>query len=298
MAKMTTAQIMEKVAKLLPELNEEGMKMAQYNLNGYTKNPKSITAREAKELYYDLYENYLAEDEVEMDEDTVEMESKVIPPVVVENSLKKSNGNKKSTKSADEIAAEKIVSIMEASNKKIKENKLKSKKQQEVVYDKAPTEEEIVELVGYRYAYPKFPLEFNCRALNGVRLINREDIKTLKDFKAEEEALYKKTGKDDNFFIAVYVKEEDIVDSRMYDYLNLYPNQSFKSMLKPFGIEHFPQELDILRIIHISEKVVIATSMYTDIPYIFTYNRFKNNEKLHCRANFMGLDFQIYQVEQ
>ena len=285
MAKMTTAQIMEKVAKLLPELNQEGLKMAQYNLNAYTKNPKSMTAKEAKELYYDLYENYMdEEDEVEMDDE---------PVAVVENSLKK-----KTTKTADELAAEKIVDIMEASKKKIQESKLKSKKQQQdVVYDKPPTEEEIIELVGYRYAYPKFPLEFNCRALNGVRLINREDIKTLKDFKKIEEEEYNKNGKDDNFFIAVYVKEEEIIDSRTYDYLDLYPNQSFKQMLKPFGIEHFPQELDILRIVHVTDKVLIATSMYTEIPYIFTWNRFTNNEKLHCRANFLGLDFQIYQVK-
>ena len=282
---MTTAQIMEKVAKLLPELNQEGLKMAQYNLNAYTKNPKSMTAKEAKELYYDLYENYMdEEDEVEMDDE---------PVAVVENSLKK-----KTTKTADELAAEKIVDIMEASKKKIQESKLKSKKQQQdVVYDKPPTEEEIIELVGYRYAYPKFPLEFNCRALNGVRLINREDIKTLKDFKKIEEEEYNKNGKDDNFFIAVYVKEEEIIDSRTYDYLDLYPNQSFKQMLKPFGIEHFPQELDILRIVHVTDKVLIATSMYTEIPYIFTWNRFTNNEKLHCRANFLGLDFQIYQVK-
>lgn len=281
---MTTAQIMEKVAKLLPELNQEGLKMAQYNLNAYTKNPKSMTAKEAKELYYDLYENYMDEDEVEMDDE---------PVAVVENSLKK-----KTTKTADELAAEKIVDIMEASKKKIQENKLKTKKQQQdVVYDKPPTEEEIIELVGYRYAYPKFPLEFNCRALNGVRLINREDIKTLKDFKKIEEEEYNKNGKDDNFFIAVYVKEEEIIDSRTYDYLDLYPNQSFKQMLKPFGIEHFPQELDILRIVHVTDKVLIATSMYTEIPYIFTWNRFTNNEKLHCRANFLGLDFQIYQVK-
>lgn len=284
MAKMTTAQIMEKVAKLLPELNQEGLKMAQYNLNAYTKNPKSMTAKEAKELYYDLYENYMDEDEVEMDDE---------PVAVVENSLKK-----KTTKTADELAAEKIVDIMEASKKKIQESKLKSKKQQQdVVYDKPPTEEEIIELVGYRYAYPKFPLEFNCRALNGVRLINREDIKTLKDFKKIEEEEYNKNGKDDNFFIAVYVKEEEIIDSRTYDYLDLYPNQSFKQMLKPFGIEHFPQELDILRIVHVTDKVLIATSMYTEIPYIFTWNRFTNNEKLHCRANYLGLDFQIYQVK-
>lgn len=284
MAKMTTAQIMEKVAKLLPELNQEGLKMAQYNLNAYTKNPKSMTAKEAKELYYDLYENYMDEDEVEMDDE---------PVAVVENSLKK-----KTTKTADELAAEKIVDIMEASKKKIQENKLKTKKQQQdVVYDKPPTEEEIIELVGYRYAYPKFPLEFNCRALNGVRLINREDIKTLKDFKKIEEEEYNKNGKDDNFFIAVYVKEEEIIDSRTYDYLDLYPNQSFKQMLKPFGIEHFPQELDILRIVHVTDKVLIATSMYTEIPYIFTWNRFTNNEKLHCRANYLGLDFQIYQVK-
>lgn len=288
MARMTTAQIMEKVAKLLPELNQEGLKMAQYNLNAYTKNPKSLTAKEAKELYYDLYENYMDEDEVEMDE-------------VIENSTKKS---KKLTE--EEEAAERLIQIMEESNKKINkrqiDNKLKStkgnKKQQDVVYDKAPTEEEIVELVGYRYAYPKFPLEFNCKALNGARLINREDIKTLKEFKKIEEEEYKKNGKDDNFFIAVYVKEEEIVDSRMYDYLNLYPNQSFKSMLKPFGVEHFPQELDILRIVHVTDKVLIATSMYTEIPYIFTYNRFTNNDKLHCRANYLGLDFQIYQVQQ
>lgn len=281
---MTTAQIMEKVAKLLPELNQEGLKMAQYNLNAYTKNPKSMTAKEAKELYYDLYENYMDEDEVEMDDE---------PVAVVENSLKK-----KTTKTADELAAEKIVDIMEASKKKIQESKLKSKKQQQdVVYDKPPTEEEIIELVGYRYAYPKFPLEFNCRALNGVRLINREDIKTLKDFKKIEEEEYNKNGKDDNFFIAVYVKEEEIIDSRTYDYLDLYPNQSFKQMLKPFGIEHFPQELDILRIVHVTDKVLIATSMYTEIPYIFTWNRFTNNEKLHCRANYLGLDFQIYQVK-
>lgn len=285
MARMTTAQIMEKVAKLLPELNQEGMKMAQYNLNAYTKNPKSLTAKEAKELYYDLYENYMEEDEVEMDEE---------PVAVMENSLKK-------TKSADEIAAEKIVKIMESNNKKI-ENKLKTskgtKKQQEVVYDEPPTEEEIIELVGYRYAYPKFPLEFNCKALNGARLINREDIKTLKDFKKVEEEAYERNGKDDNFFIAVYVKEEEIIDSRTYDWLGLYPNQSFKTMLKPFGIEHFPQELDILRIVHVTDKVLIATSMYTEIPYIFTYNRFNNNDKLHCRANYLGLDFQIYQVQQ
>ena len=113
MAKMTTAQIMEKVAKLLPELNQEGLKMAQYNLNAYTKNPKSMTAKEAKELYYDLYENYMDEDEVEMDDE---------PVAVVENSLKK-----KTTKTADELAAEKIVDIMEASKKKIQENKLKCK---------------------------------------------------------------------------------------------------------------------------------------------------------------------------
>ena len=299
MARMTTAQIMEKVAGILSELNSEGVKMAQYNLNAYTKNPKSITAQEAKELYFDLIQNYLVEDEVEWEEeDTVDMEL----PSAIENSLKKTN--KKGTKTEEEQAAEKIVSILDKKQQP-KENKLKSnknnkvtpKKQQEVVYDKAPTEEEIVELVGYRYAYPKFPLEFNCKALGGRRLINREDIKTIKEFKKIENDLYAKNGQEDNFVIAVYVKEEDIVDSRMYDYLNMFPNQSFKQMLKPHGIEHFPQELDILKIVHISDLYIVAQSSFTGIPYIFTHNRFTNNNKLHCRANFMGLDFQIYQVQ-
>ena len=62
--------------------------MAQYNLNAYTKNPKSITAQEAKELYFDLIQNYLVEDEVEWEEeDTVDMEL----PSAIENSLKKTN---------------------------------------------------------------------------------------------------------------------------------------------------------------------------------------------------------------
>lgn len=299
MARMTTAQIMEKVAGILSELNSEGVKMAQYNLNAYTKNPKSITAQEAKELYFDLIQNYLVEDEVEWEEeDTVDMEL----PSAIENSLKKTN--KKGTKTEEEQAAEKIVSILDKKQQP-KENKLKSnknnkvtpKKQQEVVYAQPPTEEDIVELVGYRYAYPKFPMEFNCKALNGRRLINREDIKTIKEFKKIENDLYTKNGQEDNFVIAVYVKEEDIVDSRMYDYLNMFPNQSFKQMLKPHGIEHFPQELDILKIVHISDLYIVAQSSFTGIPYIFTHNRFTNNDKLHCRANFMGLDFQIYQVQ-
>lgn len=299
MARMTTAQIMEKVAGILSELNSEGVKMAQYNLNAYTKNPKSITAQEAKELYFDLIQNYLVEDEVEWEEeDTVDMEL----PSAIENSLKKTN--KKGTKTEEEQAAEKIVSILDKKQQP-KENKLKSnknnkvtpKKQQEVVYAQPPTEEDIVELVGYRYAYPKFPMEFNCKALNGRRLINREDIKTIKEFKKIENDLYAKNGQEDNFVIAVYVKEEDIVDSRMYDYLNMFPNQSFKQMLKPHGIEHFPQELDILKIVHISDLYIVAQSSFTGIPYIFTHNRFTNNDKLHCRANFMGLDFQIYQVQ-
>lgn len=295
MARMTTAQIMEKVAGILSELNSEGVKMAQYNLNAYTKNPKSITAQEAKELYFDLIQNYLVEDEVEWEEeDTVDMEL----PSAIENSLKKT------TKTKEEKAAEKLVDIMDKKQQP-KENKLKSnknnkvtpKKQQEVVYAQPPTEEDIVELVGYRYAYPKFPMEFNCKALNGRRLINREDIKTIKEFKKIENDLYAKNGQEDNFVIAVYVKEEDIVDSRMYDYLNMFPNQSFKQMLKPHGIEHFPQELDILKIVHISDLYIVAQSSFTGIPYIFTHNRFTNNDKLHCRANFMGLDFQIYQVQ-
>ena len=91
MARMTTAQIMEKVAGILSELNSEGVKMAQYNLNAYTKNPKSITAQEAKELYFDLIQNYLVEDEVEWEEeDTVDMEL----PSAMENSLKKTTKTK------------------------------------------------------------------------------------------------------------------------------------------------------------------------------------------------------------
>lgn len=313
MARMTTAQIMEKVAGILSELNSEGVKMAQYNLNAYTKNPKSITAKEAKELYFDLIQNYLAEDEVEWEEeDTVDMEL----PSVVENSLKKTT--KKDTKTQEDKAAEQIVSILD--KKQQKENKLKtkkdtskdntnktksvnstntSKKQQDVVYAEPPTQEEIVELVGYRYSYPKFPLQFKSVALGGRTLINREDIKTMSEFKTIESDLYNKTGQEDNFVIAVYVKEEDIVDSRMYDYANIYPNKSFKQMFKDrnFDIEHFPQELDILKIYHISDLCIMAESFFTGIPYIFTHNRFKNNDKLHCRANFMGLDFQIYQVQ-
>lgn len=326
MAKMNKAQIMEKVRDLLPQLNEEGMKMAQYNLHGYTKNPKSLTAQEAKDLYFDLYENYLAEDEVEWEDEEEEVEMDLVPNVV-ENSLKKTNkNNKNNNKEIDfDKAAEDLVKALDKKNIKGNNNTPKSnnpkvigpvvlennkkpnlttvkgknqpKKQQEVVYDKAPTEEDIVELVGYRYAYPKFPLEFNCKALGGRRLINREDIKTIKEFKTIENELYSKNGQEDNFVIAVYVKEEDIVDSRMYDYLNMFPNQSFKQMLKPHGIEHFPQELDILKIVHISDLYIVAQSSFTGIPYIFTHNRFTNNNKLHCRANFMGLDFQIYQVQ-
>lgn len=311
MAKMTTAQIMEKVAGILSELNSEGVKVAQYNLNAYTKNPKSITAQEAKELYFDLIQNYLVEDEVEWEEeDTVDMEL----PSAMENSIKKTT-NKKDTKSKEEKAAEQLVNIID--KKPQKESKLKSNKnnankdkvvsiatnkqsnQQEVVYDQPPTPEQIVELVGYRYAFPKFPMEFNCKALNNRRLINREDIQTIKEFKAIEGDLYTKNGQEDNFVIAVYVKEEEIVDSRMYDYLNIYPNKSFGQMFKDrkFNIEHFPQELDILKIVHISDLYIVAESYFTGIPYIFTHNRFKNNDKLHCRANFMGLDFQIYQVQ-
>ena len=335
MAKMNKAQIMEKVRELLPQLNEEGMKMAQYNLHGYAKNPKSLTAQEAKDLYFDLYENFLAEDEVEWEEEDEEVEMEV--PSVVENSLKKTNknNNKNNNKDIDiDKAAEELVKVLDKKNIKGTNNQPKSNnpkvippvdlstkkntvennkkpnlttikgaktnpqtKKQEVVYDKAPTQEEIVELVGYRYAYPKFPLEFNCKALGGRRLINREDIATTKEFKAIETEMFNANKQEDNFVIAVYVKEEDIVDSRMYDWANIYPNQSFKSMLKPHGIEHFPQELDILKIVHISDLYVVAQSFFTGIPYVFTHNRFKNNDKLHCRANFMGLDYQIYQVQ-
>lgn len=311
MAKMTTAQIMEKVAGLLDQLNSEGVKIAQYNIHGYTKNPKSLTAQEAKDLYFNLVENYI-EDEVEWEEDdSVEMD---LVTSSVENSLKKTN----KAKMSEEEVANKLVSIMDKKSNN-KDNKLKSTKttpkqdskvippvntkksnnkdSKEPVYDKAPTEDEIIELVGYRYAYPKFPLKFYSKALDGVQLVNREDIKTIAEFKKIEAELYDQNGKEDNFVIAVYVKEEDIIDSRMYDYLNMYPNKSFQDMLKPHGLEHFPQELDILRIVHISDKYIVAQSIYTDIPYMFTHNKFKNNDKLHCRANFMGLDFQIYQVQ-
>ena len=323
--KVNASQIMEKIVEVLPQLNEEGMKIAQYNLHKFQQDSKVLSAKEAKELYFDLIQNYQAEDEVEWDDeddDEVtldENEEQLILKGIearIENSLKK---NTKGAKSKEDEAVDKLVSIVEGKEKPKKSNlktnhkganetkplkpqtetkpKQQPKKTGDVVYDVAPTPEEIVKLVGYRYSYPKFPLEFNCKALNNRKLINRGDIETIAEFKAIENAMYEENESNDNFVIAVYVKEEDIVDSRMYDWCNMYPNSSFKTMLKPFGIEHFPQELDILKIVDISEKAIMAKSMYTDIPYVFTHNRFKNHPKLHCRANFMGLDYQIYQVQ-
>lgn len=306
MAKMSKSQIMEQVEGLIESLNEEGKVIARYNLRGFKKDESSLTIADAKELLLDLVDNYML-DEVEEEEEEID----IVIPSAVENSLK----TKKKKANDEEEAANRIVSIIDkkkdnkpklntdfrskveppVNNKSTGKVDNKTKKQQDVVMPPKPSEEQIVKLVGYRYSYPQFPLEFKSQVLQGERLKSRGDIKTLKDFMVEDDKA--QNGEVGKFYIAVYVKINDIVDPRSYDHCNMYPNQSFNQMLKEYG-GNFPQELDMLEIVHLDDKSLVGVSMLTQIPYIFTHRSFNNNNNtvLNCRANYQGLDFQIYQV--
>ena len=307
MAKMSKAQIMDQVESLVESLTKEGQEIANYNLKCYKKDESSITIREARELLLDLVDNHM-EEEDEID---------VTLPSAVENSLKKTNKaktKKEETVDVDEEAAEKIVSIIDKkksgsktptlktdfrasknNNNQKTQGKTENAKKQDVVMPPAPSEDQIIELVGYRYSYPKFPLEFNSKLLKGQRLKSRGDVKTLTEFLPLDEQA--QNGEIPTFYIAVYVPKNDIADARTYDHANMFPDMDFDKILKEYGGE-FPQELDLLDIVHADDKSIVAVSKLTQVPFIFSYRSFNNNNNkvLNCRANYQGLDFQLYQA--
>ena len=171
---------------------------------------------------------------------------------------------------------------VEKVEKTTKKETKKAKKEAEL------TPAQIVELVGYRYTRPKFPEVLDTDML-GDYILKRVDTDSFA--KLEEIGL-------DNLIVATFFSDKD---SEAYVDPNFISDKSYKELLKERGLQHFPNNLDLAQVYHISAEFnsMMYVSLITGIEYVACCKGkyAKVDKTLHSRMNTFGHDFAIYKAE-
>lgn len=255
----------ELVSELRPYMNEEGLEVLDY-----FGDPENINAFKLGELKEDLVKSIVPANFTNL-EDFLD---------VAQNIGIKVEG-------LDTDTVEKIAKV-EAPKKPKKEAKKETKKE-----NKAPkkevelTPDQIVKLVGYRYTRPEFPEVLDTDML-GDYILKRVDTDSFT--KLEEIGL-------DNLIVATFFSDKD---TEAYVDPNFISDKSYKELLQEKGLQHFPNNLDLAQVYHISPEFnsLMYVSLITGIQYVASCKGkyAKVDKTLHSRMNTFGHDFAIYKA--
>ena len=116
------------------------------------------------------------------------------------------------------------------------------------------TPAQIVELVGYRYTRPKFPEVLDTDML-GDYILKRVDTDSFA--KLEEIGL-------DNLIVATFFSDKE---TEAYVDPNFISDKSYKELLKERGLQHFPNNLDLAQVYHISPEFNSSAQEYIKNTY-------------------------------
>ena len=256
----------ELVNELRPFMNDEGLEVLDY-----FGDPENINAFKLGELKEDLVKSIVPANFTNL-EDFLD---------VAQNIGIKVEG-------LDTETVEKIEKV-----EKPKKETKKAKKEAEKPA-KTPKKEveltpaQIVELVGYRYTRPKFPEVLDTDML-GDYILKRVDTDSFTELE--------KIGLD-NLIVATFFSDKD---TEAYVDPNFISDKSYKELLKERGLQHFPNNLDLAQVYHISPEFnsMMYVSLITGIQYVASCKGkyAKVDKTLHSRMNTFGHDFAIYKAE-
>ena len=258
----------ELVSELRPYMNDEGLEVLDY-----FGDPENINAFKLGELKEDLVKSIVPANFTNL-EDFLD---------VAQNIGIKVDG-------LDTDTVEKIEKV-EKPKKEAKKPKKEAEKpaktpKKEVKEELTPAQ--IVELVGYRYTRPKFPEVLDTDML-GDYILKRVDTDSFA--KLEEIGL-------DNLIVATFFSDKD---SEAYVDPNFISDKSYKELLQERGLQHFPNNLDLAQVYHISPEFnsMMYVSLITGIQYVASCKGkyAKVDKTLHSRMNTFGHDFAIYKAE-
>lgn len=279
----TKKAVVDLVNNLHPkDLTDEGKAIVTYLNNLFNADMKDMKLTEMKEEVLTLLQEKSFRN---MDN----------APVIFENAIKpKKVTVKKNAKTEEpEVTEDEAEQLLEAIEKPKKE-KAKSTPKKEEKKELSP--DQIFELVGHRYTYPKFPETFTSPVLpdRTFHIVEEDDPKEIQKL---YDAMLDGTG--DNLVVAMYFPEYE----RDYDvdpHGVASTDASLKQILKKYGGK-FPNNLDVQSIVHFdaSAKALVSVSAFTGIPYATSCrgSLFATNEILRCRVTQNGLDYQIYRVK-
>ena len=256
----------ELVNELRPFMNDEGLEVLDY-----FGDPENINAFKLGELKEDLVKSIVPANFTNL-EDFLD---------VAQNIGIKVEG-------LDTETVEKIEKV-ETPKKEAKKPKKETKKAEKPAKKEAElTPAQIVELVGYRYTRPKFPEVLDTDML-GDYILKRVDTDSFT--KLEEIGL-------DNLIVATFFSDKD---TEAYVDPNFISDKSYKELLKERGLQHFPNNLDLAQVYHISPEFnsMMYVSLITGIQYVASCKGkyAKVDKTLHSRMNTFGHDFAIYKAE-
>lgn len=287
LAKVRTKQQMgELMTALTPNLNETGLAIADYIKESVSaKGGKDVTLASLKVDAKELLD--------EKEGDYFKKSPKFDKEVLFENSIKKiKNSKKKTDKTKDvEVTEEEAEALLNAIGKKDDKKDTKKEAKKDV------TPDEIFELVGHRYTYPKFPEKFSSpEVLEGHRfeIVDSNNFdEIMKDFNDYQE------GKTDYQFVCVMYFPDYERDYDIDPHYALGADVNKAQLLKTYG-GVYPQSLDFQAILSFNKKTksFVTVSELTGIPYVVSCSKrwFTTNEKLRCRVSQNGLDYQFYRV--
>ena len=253
----------ELVSELRPFMNDEGLEVLDY-----FGDPENINAFKLGELKEDLVKSIVPANFTNL-EDFLD---------VAQNIGIKVEG-------LDTETVEKVEKTTKKETKKAKKEAEKPAKAPKKEVELTPAQ--IVELVGYRYTRPKFPEVLDTDML-GDYILKRVDTDSFT--KLEEIGL-------DNLIVATFFSDKD---TEAYVDPNFISDKSYKELLKEKGLEHFPNNLDLAQVYHISPEFnsMMYVSLITGIQYVASCKGkyAKVDKTLHSRMNTFGHDFAIYKA--
>lgn len=258
----------ELVNELRPFMNDEGLEVLDY-----FGDPENINAFKLGELKEDLVKSIVPANFTNL-EDFLD---------VAQNIGIKVDG-------LDTDTVEKIEKV-ETPKKEAKKPKKESKSVQSADGKKRtkyePMPEEIVKLIGYRYTRPEFPKLLKSDMLGDYTL---ERVDTDSFTELEKMNI-------DNLIVATFFSDKD---SETYVDPNFISDKSYKELLQEKGLQHFPNNLDLAQVYHISPEFnsMMYVSLITGIQYVASCKGkyAKVDKTLHCRMNTFGHDFAIYKA--
>ena len=256
----------ELVNELRPFMNDEGLEVLDY-----FGDPENINAFKLGELKEDLVKSIVPANFTNL-EDFLD---------VAQNIGIKVEG-------LDTETVEKIEKV-ETPKKEAKKPKKETKKAEKPAKKEVElTPAQIVELVGYRYTRPKFPEVLDTDML-GDYILKRVDTDSFTELE--------KIGLD-NLIVATFFSDKD---SEAYVDPNFISDKGYKELLKERGLQHFPNNLDLAQVYHISPEFnsMMYVSLITGIQYVASCKGkyAKVDKTLHSRMNTFGHDFAIYKAE-